>query len=155
MAESRWEANEHIRALISRSGRLLDNGRYDEFVDLFAVDGSYSLEATGAEIGRAMTWLALDRAGLQQLFKEYPEHIRDLASRTHLVAPEYVEANGGTAKAVSAFAVFRTDLNGESALYAIGSYEDELVREGSDWKFRRRKVRLNTRRFATPTPLPL
>lgn len=155
MAESHWEANERIRALIGRSGRLLDSGRYDEFVDLFAADGSYSLEATSAEIGKAMTWLALDRAGLQELFREYPEHIRDSASRMHLVAPDHVEANGGTANAVSAFAVFRTDLNGESTLYAIGSYEDELVLEGNKWKFRRRRVRLDTRRFVTPTPLPL
>ncbi|MGQ0546074.1 MAG: aromatic-ring-hydroxylating dioxygenase subunit beta [Betaproteobacteria bacterium] len=155
MAELRWEAHERIRALINRSGRLLDSGCYDEFVGLFAAQGQYAMDATSAEIGKPMTWLALDRAGLQALFKEYPEHVRDLASRLHLVSPEYVHADEETATAFSTFAVFRTELNGESALYAIGRYEDEFVFEGTDWKLKRRRVLLDTRRFVTPTPLPL
>ncbi len=34
-----------IRTVVARSGRLLDDGRFPEYVDLFAADGRYSLEA--------------------------------------------------------------------------------------------------------------
>lgn len=156
MPEQGWpEEYERIRAAITRSVRFLDSGRYDEFVSLFARDGTYKMEAVSAEIGKAMTWMALGKDGLRTLFKEYPHHVRDKASRTHLVTPEEIQVDAATATALSTFAVFRTDLNGHSALYAVGAYEDDFVREEGDWKFRSRRVRLETRQFTTPTPLPL
>jgi len=149
------EERELVRALVSRSAQLLDHGRWDEFVDLFARDGTYLLQARSDEIGKDMTWLEASRAELSTMFKEYPQHVRDKAHRTHLVTPEDIEISPGAAKALSTFAVFRTDLAGQSALYAVGHYEDELVVEDGAWKLRCRKARVTTRQFTTPTPMPL
>ena len=102
-----------------------------------------------------MTWLEADREDLRLLFKEYPQHVRDKAHRTHLVAPEEIEITAGAGTALSTFAVFRTDLAGQSALYAVGHYEDELVLEEGAWKLRCRKAKVTTRQFTTPTPMPL
>jgi methanesulfonate monooxygenase small subunit len=146
---------ERIRAAIARSGRLLDSGRWEEFVRLFAREGTYRIETWSAEIGREMTWMELERDELQTLFDEYPRHVRDPATRTHLITPEEVTVSAATATALSTFAVFRTDLKGDSAVYAVGSYEDEFVRDVDGWKLKSRRVRLNTRQFVTPTPLPL
>lgn len=149
------EERELVRALLMRSGRLLDDGRYEEFVDLFSKDGKYLLQARSDELGRDMTWLTANRDELASLFKEYPQHVRDKAYRTHLVAPDEILLSTGAGKAVSTFAVFRTDLAGRSALYAVGRYEDELVVEGGTWKFKCRRTMVTTRQFSTPTPLPL
>lgn len=149
------EERELVRELVTRSARLLDQGRWKEFVDLFARDGTYVLQAQSDEIGKDMTWLEAGREELSALFKEYPQHVRDKAHRTHLVAPEEIEISPGGGKALSTFAVFRTDLAGQSALYAVGHYEDELVLEDGAWKLRCRKAKVTTRQFTTPTPMPL
>jgi len=149
------EEHELARALVTRAARLLDSGRYEEFVDLFSRDGSYVLQARSDELGKDMTWLTANRDELTALFKEYPQHVRDKAHRTHLVAPEEIEISPGMGRAVSTFAVFRTDLSGESTLYAVGHYEDELVVEDGAWKFKCRKTMVMTRQFSTPTPMPL
>ena len=144
-----------IRTLVSRAARLLDAGDYDEFVALFTDDGRYRIEAVSAELGKPMTWMDVDRSELAALFKEYPDHVVDKATRLHLVTTDEVEIAGDSGTALSTFAVFRTDLHGASALYAVGRYEDAFVREGQTWKLRSRKVRVETRQFTVPTPLPL
>jgi 3-phenylpropionate/cinnamic acid dioxygenase small subunit len=147
--------HERIRALVARTAQLLDDGRYEEFLQLFTDDGTYSMQAVSAELGKEVTWMALDRSELSQLFKEYPEHVVDTASRLHLVTTAGIELGDGAANAVSTFAVYRTDLHGASALYAVGRYEDDFVLRGEVWKLRSRRVRLQTRQFTVPTPLPL
>ena len=149
------EERESVRALVTRSGRLLDDGRYEEFVDLFSRDGTYSLQARSDELGKDMTWLTADRSELTTLFKEYPQHVRDKAYRTHLVTPDEIVVSPGAGKAISAFVVFRTDMAGQSTLYAVGHYEDELVIEDGAWKLKYRRTMLMTRQFSTATPMPL
>ena len=147
--------SDHIRALVSRAARLLDAGGYDQFLELFTEDGRYRIDAASAELGKQMTWMDLDRSELAALFKEYPEHVVDKATRLHLVTTDEIEIAGNSATALSTFAVCRTDLRGASALYAVGRYDDVFVRQGQTWKLRSRKVRLETRQFTVPTPLPL
>jgi 3-phenylpropionate/cinnamic acid dioxygenase small subunit len=146
---------DRIRALVSRAARVLDAGAYEQFLDLFTDDGRYRIEAVSAELGKPMTWMDLDCLELAALFKEYPDHIVDKATRLHLVTTDEVEIAGDSGHALSTFAVFRTDLHGASALYAVGHYEDVFVRKGQTWKLKSRKVRLETRQFTVPTPLPL
>ena len=149
------DGREQVRALVTRSAQLLDRGLYQEFVDLFASDGTYVLEAKSDEVGKEMTWLEADRGELAELLKEYRKYVRDKAYRTHLVAPDEIEISHNAGKASSTFAVFRTDLSGNSTLYAVGHYEDDVVFEDGRWKLKRRKARLVTRQFSTPTPMPL
>jgi len=146
-----------IRTLVARSGRFLDEGRFADYLDLYAEDGSYQLEAHAAEIGRDMVWLSLNRAELAELFREWPLHVRDEAVRTHLATLEEITLGRGDAlaTALSTFAVFRTDEKGRSELYCVGHYEDEFEAIAGVWKLRHRRVRLITRLLVTPTPLPL
>jgi 3-phenylpropionate/cinnamic acid dioxygenase small subunit len=147
--------SERIRALVARAAQCLDAGRYDDFLALFTSDGTYAIEAASAELGKPMTWMALDRAELAALFKEYPDHVVDKAERLHLVTTGEISIDAGVGNARSTFAVFRTDLHGASSLYAVGHYEDELRREQDGWKLKHRTVRLQTRQLVVPTPLPL
>jgi 3-phenylpropionate/cinnamic acid dioxygenase small subunit len=146
---------DRVRGLVSRAARALDAGAYEQFLDLFTDDGRYRIEALSAELGKPMTWMDHDRSELASLFKEYPDHVVDKATRLHLVTTDEVELAGDSANALSTFAVFRTDLHGASALYAVGHYEDVFVRQEPTWKLKSRKVCLETRQFTVPTPLPL
>lgn len=150
------EDREEIRTLISRSGRFLDDHAYADFIDLLTPDGSYTLEADSEEIGQRMIWLSMPRDELGALLEESPQHIHDLATRTHQVNVDEIEINGETADAQSTFSVFRTDQNGLTQIYAVGRYNDHLVRNGSgDWRIQERRARVTTRMFRTPTPMPL
>jgi 3-phenylpropionate/cinnamic acid dioxygenase small subunit len=146
---------ESIRALIARSGRLLDEGRFADYVELFATDGQYLIEARSAEIGRDMVWLSLNRTELAELFREWPLHVRDAATRTHLIAVDEISFAGADAHAFSTFTVYRTDERGRSEFYCVGRYEDQLCSEATVWKIKRRSARLETRLLVTPTPLPV
>ena len=146
---------ESIRLLIARSGRLLDDERFAEYVELFTTDGHYLLGTTSAEIGRDMVWLSLNRAELADLFREWPLHVRDPAARTHLVAVDEISIDVATARAFSTFTIYRTDERGRSEFYCVGRYEDDLCADGAVWKIRRRRAHMITRLLATPTPLPV
>jgi len=146
---------ESIRVLVARSGRLLDDACFSEYIDLFSADGHYLLEAHSAEIARDMVWLSLDRAELADLFREWPLHVRDGAKRTHLITVDEIAFAGANANVFSTFTVFRTDEKGCSELYCVGRYEDEFETVAATWKLRKRRVRLETRLLVTPTPLPI
>lgn len=156
-AASRAEDREEIRTLVSRSARFLNEGRFSDFIALFAEDGRYTLEADSAEIGKRMIWLDLSRAELDALLAESPQHIHDLAGRKHLVTVQEIDFSddGRSAETLSGFAVFRTDIDGRTEVYAVGGYEDVLSRTMDGWQITHRRVVVETRMFRTPTPTPL
>lgn len=151
------EDREEIRTLISRSARFLNEGRFADFVALFADDGRYALEADSAEIGKRMTWLDLSRAELAALLEESPQHVHDLAGRKHMVTVQEIAftEDANQAETLSGFAVFRTDIDGRTEVYAVGNYEDVLHRATDGWRIASRCVVVETRMFRTPTPTPL
>lgn len=134
----------------------MDRKKYDDYIALFAADGTYALQADSDEIGQRMTWLEMERDELAALLEESPQHVHDMAARTHLVSVDEITMDGAdAAEARSTFAVFRTDAAGVSQVYAVGQYDDRLIRNGTDWRIARRRVLVQTRMFRTPTPTPL
>ena len=99
--------------------------------------------------------MSVKRAELLRLLKESAEHVHDLADRTHQITVDQISLEKGEALARSTFSVFRTDMKGQSDLFAVGHYEDRLVKNGNTWLIDSRTVRLHTRMFTVPTPLPL
>ena len=146
---------EAIRELIARVGRLLDTKDFAAVIASFAEPGSYVLRAYSPEIGKELIWMSVKRAELLRLLKESAEHVHDLADRTHQITVDQISLEKGEALARSTFSVFRTDMKGQSDLFAVGHYEDRLVKNGDTWLIDSRTVRLHTRMFTVPTPLPL
>ena len=146
---------EAIRELVVSSGRLLDKGRFEDFVGLFAANARYSMEAQTPDIQRNVVWLECNQTELAKLFIDMPLHVRDEASRMHLISVDSVRVRQERAEAHSSFVVFRINIDGVAKVYAIGTYEDELALIEGDWKLTRRAVRLDNRRLASATPLPL
>jgi 3-phenylpropionate/cinnamic acid dioxygenase small subunit len=149
------EAREALRSAIHRSGRWLDDGRYDDYVGLFATDGEYRLEALAPEVRRPMTWMALDRDGLRQLLAAAPGHQWPIGERTHLIAVDSIELEGGAATVAATFCVLRTDDAGRLDCYAAGRYDDLWIAGGEGWRLRRRVATLRNRLLAVPSPIPV
>ena len=156
VSEGSQDEREAIRTLISRSGRNLDNHAFEDFINLFALDGTYSLEAQSQELGMQMTWLSVPRDELSALLEESPQHVHDLAARTHQITVDEIDLTGETAEAQSTFSVFRTDQSGVTQVYAVGHYHDRLTRNSDGgWVLQDRRTLVTTRMFRTPTPMPL
>ena len=146
---------EQIRELISRTARAIDAGDIPRYIGCFADAALYTLEADSGELGRRVKWLELEKDELQALLEEAPDHIHDLANRMHQITTDEITLKGDQALVFSTFAVFRTDPTGKTEIYAVGHYEDTLIRESSAWLIQSRHVLVKTRMFRTPTPMPL
>ena len=146
---------EAIRSLIQETAVLLDCEELDGWIDLFAEDSEYALVTYGPEIKAAMTWWKSKRDDLKDILDEVPQHVRDSGRRRHLVTPVSIAVSGGTASAESHFVVIRTGRDGDSAVFAAGRYEDELVVERGRWRYASHRCVLDTRMLGTGTHVPL
>lgn len=149
------DQREALRRLISRSGRLLDEGDFGAYTGLFAPDGEYRLEAAGPEVAHAMTWVLLTRDELAALLDSAAKHVWNTGLRKHLIAVDDVELDGERAAASATFCVFRTDEAGATSVYAVGSYDDEWSLADGRWSLRRRVARVQTRSLTPPSAMPL
>lgn len=146
---------EAIRDLIQHAAARLDDEALEAWLDLFAAESEYELTTYGPEIRYSMTWWKSTRDELKSLLDEVHQHVRDPGRRRHVVSPVSIAVDGDQAAAMSHFAVFRTDQDGHSAVYAVGRYEDSLVKQGGRWLYRSHRAVLDTRMLDMFTHLPL
>lgn len=144
-----------IGDLVQATGALLDREDFSGWLALFAESSEYELTAYSTEIRQSMSWWKSDRAALAKMLPEIPRHVRDQGQRMHLVTPRLLKISGDSAMAVSSFAVFRTSPDGETRLYAVGQYEDTLVKAAGQWLYAKHKVVLQSRQLDTPTHVPI
>jgi uncharacterized protein (TIGR02246 family) len=118
-------AESDIRRLQAEYCQLLDDGRFDEWTDLFADDVEFVV-------------MGMHKHGPEQVrgFVE-PTQQADARGKHLLSEPWIVVADdGATARVTVDFAwVSRTGEVGQS-----GRYHDHLVRHPDRWRFRRREI---------------
>lgn len=128
------EDDQHIRRTLAQYSQWCDDGRFDEWEQLFT-DDARLVFADQTTVGRPA-------------IREYMERVQAPAARgKHLIANSLVDVDGDTASAVTDYLFIRASKDG-LAMVASGRYYDELVREGSQWRFRRRLITL----LAPPDP---
>jgi 3-phenylpropionate/cinnamic acid dioxygenase small subunit len=146
---------EAVRNLIGETALRLDREDLAGWLQLFAENSSYEMTSYSPEIRAQMVWWRSGRAELGKQLEELHQHVRDPARRLHLVTPMSVTVAGKQATASSHFAVYRTLPDGESSLFAVGRYEDELALESARWRYTLHRVVLETRLLDAFTHLPL
>lgn len=144
-----------IQDLASRLATSLDAENFEEWLNLFDEGGVYELCAYSPEIRKWMSWWKSDRSELTERLKQLKEHVRDPASRRHVVGATLVELDGDHARAVSPFAVYRTTQDGQSSLYMVGRYEDALIKKSGKWLYTLHKVIADTRTMEIGTHIPI
>jgi 3-phenylpropionate/cinnamic acid dioxygenase small subunit len=148
------EEKEAIRDLLQTAAWLLDTEAFTDWVELFVAEGNYEVHAYSTEIGVEMEWMNLTKDELSSMLEQVPEHLRDLAQRLHLVSSVKIDLADQEAHSLSSFAIFRTTPDGVSQSYAVGRYEDSLVKQDAAWRFLQRKVMLHTRVLEVASHLP-
>jgi methanesulfonate monooxygenase small subunit len=153
-----------VRDAIYRSAISLDKQDWDGWLNECDEEFHYAIRAWSPEINKDMTYLALDRKGLENLVKLLPKHNTDHSPLTRHTSVYTVEMNGdATAHAVSSFVVYQNLLDGinshidagESRLFLIGKYNDTLKIKDGKAKFISREVRLENRRLDKGSHWPI
>ena len=142
-----------IHDLLAEYGALLDAAQYDEWLGLFAGECSYSVvPRENDERGLPAGLILCDsRAMLEDRIMALCQANKyNIHSDRHLIGlPRRIGTDGLTIEAP--FAVYQTDQEGATRLFATGLYRDRLAATGGGLKIRDKRVVLDT--FAVPTLL--
>lgn len=120
------EDEEAIRRTLGEYSQHCDDGRFDEWADLFTADARFVLAGTVTE-GR-------------DAIKEYMMTVQAAGRRgMHVTTNSLVDVDGDAATATTDYLFVRPTTDG-LAIIAAGRYHDRLVRHESRWRFRERSI---------------
>jgi 3-phenylpropionate/cinnamic acid dioxygenase small subunit len=144
-----------IHDLLAEYGALIDAAKYDEWLGLFSEACRYNLmPRENYERGLPVGLMFCDsRALLEDRIMALREANKyNIHTDRHLIGlPRLLPPEPPAIMVEAPFAVFQTDQEGETRLFATGLYRDRLELAGSSLKIRDKLVLLDT--FAVPTLL--
>ena len=144
-----------ILDLYALYGGLLDAGDYDGWLALFAAECRYTvMPAENERQGLPSGLIFCDsRAVLEDRIRALREANKyNIHSDRHLIGlPRVVALDAQEARVEAPFAVYQTDQEGATRLFAAGLYRDRIAGEGGRPVFCDKLVLLDT--FAVPSLL--
>jgi 3-phenylpropionate/cinnamic acid dioxygenase small subunit len=141
--------------LFAAYGALIDAAEFDAWLALFAATCTYHIvPRENYERGLPAGLVYCDsRAMLEDRIRALREANKyNIHTDRHLIGLPHLTGEEGDATLVeTSFAVYQTDQEGETRLFATGLYRDRIVVEAGRLKFRDKLVLLDT--FAVPSLL--
>jgi methanesulfonate monooxygenase subunit beta len=151
-----------IHDLIADSCALLDEQKFDQWIALTSPDFHYRLSAFSDELGKTMVWMEtmvwmdFGRDALENLMQHASDHERNLVHYSrHVSAIRVGSAQNGIVPVRSSLTVYYTDLEGTTAIYAVGVYQDKATFVDGAPMLTERDVLLTTRRLPFGSHYPL
>ena len=154
-----------VRDTIYRATLLLDDQKWEQWLELCDDGFHYAIKSFSPEINRDMTYLQGSRNDLATMVKLLPKHNTDHSplKRHTTVYTVDVADDAKTASAVSSFVVFQNMLDGvnshvdagESRLFLVGRYLDSFKLENGKARFIQREVRIENRRLDKGSHWPI
>jgi anthranilate 1,2-dioxygenase small subunit len=144
-----------IHALLAEYGALLDAGKYDEWLDLFDAECRYNVvPRENYDRGLPAALIFCDsRAVLEDRIHALRATNKfNIHTDRHLIGlPRILGSQADGLDVEAPFAVYQTDQEGETRLFATGLYRDRLVAGQGGLKIRDKLILLDT--FAVPSLL--
>jgi 3-phenylpropionate/cinnamic acid dioxygenase small subunit len=141
--------------LYANYGGLIDAAEWPAWLELFAAECRYSIvPRENFDRGLPAGLVYCDsRAVLEDRIMALQEANKyNIHWDRHLIGlPRLLGEAGGEIAVEASFAVYQTDQEGESRLFATGLYRDRLLEEGGSLRFHDKLVLLDT--FAVPSLL--
>ena len=138
--------------LLAEYGALIDMAKFDEWLGLFAEECRYQIvPRENFDRGLPAALVFCDsRAMLEDRIRALREANKyNIHTDRHVIGLPRISEDGLAIEAP--FAVFQTDQEGETRLFATGLYRDRLELSGQQLKIRDKLILLDT--FAVPTLL--
>lgn len=145
--------------LLAQYGALVDAAKYDEWLELFSKRCSYYVKPReNHELGLPAGLIFCDsRAMLEdrilalRIASKYNLH-----NDRHIIGLPRIVANGPDGISIEApFAVYQTEQEGDTRLFATGLYCDRLERSGDSFKISEKMVRIDSFAIQTLLATPL
>ena len=144
-----------VQELLADYGGLLDLGRYDDWLGLFAAECRYSVvPRENYDQGLPVALILCDNRGMleDRIMALREANKFNIHIDRHLIGlPRVV----GEAEIEAPFAVYQTDQEGETRLFAAGLYRDRLERAGEGLRIAEKLVLLDTSAVPTLLATPL
>jgi anthranilate 1,2-dioxygenase small subunit len=151
MSTDRWA----VLDLLAAYGALLDQAKYDEWLGLFATECRYQVvPRENWEQGLPAALIFCDRRAMleDRIMALREANKYNIHSDRHLVGLPLILGDADDALTVEApFAVYQTDQEGETRLFATGLYRDRIAAVAGGLRIRDKLILLDT--FAVPTLL--
>ena len=165
MADRAADVAADVRDTIYRATLMLDDHRWEDWLNLCSEDFHYAIKSYSPEINMDMTYLQGSLSELAALIRLLPKHNTDhspLRRHTSVYTVDIAD-DGQTANAVSSFVVYQNLLDsvnshinsGESRLFLTGKYYDTLAVGNGSPKFTAREVRIDQRRLDKGSHWPI
>jgi methanesulfonate monooxygenase subunit beta len=165
MATDGVDAANLVRDTIYRATLLLDDQKWDQWLELCDDSFHYAIKSYSPEINRDMTYLQGSRKELATMVRLLLKHNTDhspLKRHTTVYTVDVAE-DAKSASAISSFVVFQNMLDGvnshidagESRLFLVGRYIDTFKLENGKAWFMKREVRLENRRLDKGSHWPI
>jgi 3-phenylpropionate/cinnamic acid dioxygenase small subunit len=122
---------EAVRRTLALYCQLCDDGRFEEWIDLYTDDATFSV------MGRTYEGRAAIKAFME---KAQPPEKRG----KHLIGQSFVDldAGAGTGEAVTDYTFIARTADGGYAITSAGRYHDTLARaDDGTWRFASREIR--------------
>jgi anthranilate 1,2-dioxygenase small subunit len=148
-----------VQDLLAEYGGLLDLGRYDDWLALFAAECRYSVvPRENYDQGLPVALILCDSRGMleDRIMALREANKYNIHIDRHLIGLPRVVADGPGAIEIEApFAVYQTDQEGETRLFAAGLYRDRLETAGERLRIAEKLVLLDTAAVPTLLATPL
>jgi len=154
-----------VRDTIYRATLLLDDQKWEQWLDLCDESFHYVIKSFSPEINRDLTYFQGSHKDLTTMVRLLPKHNTDhspLRRHTTVYTVDVAE-DGKTASAVSSFVVYQNLLDGvnshidagESRLFLVGRYIDTFKLDNGKARFVKREVRIENRRLDKGSHWPI
>ena len=148
-----------VHELLAEYGGLLDLGRYDDWLALFAAECRYSVvprENYDQDLPVALI-LCDSRGMLEDRIMALREANKyNIHTDRHIIGlPRIVGEEAGGVAVEAPFAVYQTDQEGETRLFATGLYRDRLEHADAAFRIADKLVLLDTSAVPTLLATPL
>jgi methanesulfonate monooxygenase subunit beta len=144
-APSAMMSGPEAAAFVSRSCLLLDREEFSAWMALCAPEFRYRMIAYSTDLLRDMCWLDVDHGELEVLFGNLRSHVRVLGTFFRHAAGTFVEQTETGARFVTSLSIFHTTLQGETSIFAVCRYFDQIEGGPGSARLVDREVRLDTR----------
>lgn len=148
------ELRSRVDALIAEASAALDNEDYQAWLDLFHDDSAYRivpLENIRQNLPGSVMLCETKKALSDRIVSLLKANTFNPHSARHVTGPPRIAEDGGRIEAETPYALYQTDVDGVSRLFAVGCYRDTIASFEGALKFVERVVVLDS--FAIPTLL--
>jgi len=148
-----------IHDLVETYGRLLDEDRLEDWLELFAEDCRYEIVSReNREQNLPLSLMLCENKDMlrDRIYSLREANIYNIHYDCHVIGPiRATEAQPGTIAASAAYALYQSNQDGDSRLFSVGRYHLDLVDQDDGLRISSQVVVVDTASIPTLLATPI